>query len=128
MTGSRREIAGVQRPGAPPCLWRARNDPAELAVQWFLLRIPKRIVPLCFGGGELRWSLDRQKRVGGGHMPNIAVKVKGSRRSNVVVSNLSPNLRARCQEAFNSRGVGRRAISAYLFRYFELPGSQKLSG
>jgi hypothetical protein len=38
-------------------------------------------------------------------MPNVL------KRSNMVVSNLRPNSRARCQELFSSAAVGRRAIS-----------------
>jgi hypothetical protein len=53
---------------------------------------------------------------------------RASRRSNVVASKLSPNLLARRQESSSSACVGRRAISAYLSRYLELAGSQKLSG
>src|SRR5215469_6438868 len=49
-------------------------------------------------------------------------------RSNVLVSNFRPNSRARRQELFSSARDGRRAISAYLFRYLALAGSQKLSG
>jgi len=73
-------------------------------------------------------SLDPQAPWRRAQISNIAVKVKGLRRSKVVVSNLSPNLRACCHEASSSGGVGWRAISAYLPRYFALPGSQKLSG
>jgi hypothetical protein len=42
---------------------------------------------------------------------------KALRRSNVVVSKLRANSRARCQESLSSVGVGLRAISAYLSRY-----------
>ena len=92
-----------------------------------VLGLSKRIPLLCLGRGS-RWSLDPQAPWRRAHIPNIAVKAKGLRRSKVVVSNLRPNLRARCHEASNSGGVGRRAIAAYLSRYFALPGSQKLSG
>src|SRR5262245_36220126 len=50
------------------------------------------------------------------------------RRSNVAVSNLRSNSRARRQESLSSVCVGGRAISAYLSRYLALAGSQKLSG
>src|SRR5262245_65525006 len=50
------------------------------------------------------------------------------RRSNVAVSNLRSNSRARRQEWSSSVWVGGRAISAYLSRYLALAGSQKLSG
>src|SRR6516165_7774557 len=50
------------------------------------------------------------------------------RRSNVAVSNLRSNSRARRHESLSSICVGGRAISAYLSRYLALSGSQKLSG
>jgi hypothetical protein len=51
-----------------------------------------------------------------------------ARRSNVAVSNLRSNSRARRQDWSSSVWVGGRAISAYLSRYLALAGSQKLSG
>src|SRR5262245_56147 len=50
------------------------------------------------------------------------------RRSNVAVSNVRSNSRARRQESLSSVCVGGRAISAYLSRCLALAGSQKLSG
>ncbi len=79
--------------------------------------------PSTTSGADLR----RRSAPGSAHM-NIGIMPNGARRSNVVVSNLRPSSRARLQEAFSSSDVVRRAISAYLSRYFALPGSQKLSG
>src|SRR6516164_1726281 len=62
------------------------------------------------------------------HISRSAGVPKVLERSNVAVSNLRPNSRARRQELFNSACDGRRPISAYLSRYLPLVGSQKLSG
>src|SRR5262249_12655382 len=50
------------------------------------------------------------------------------RRSNVAVSNLRSNSRARRQESLSSVCVGGRAICRYLSPYCALSGSEKLSG